>query len=90
MRIVGCEGNDGPGVETIDVWFSQRRQAWIIERIDAEGNQIGAAHLCEEADVAACVADWLRAHESVQLVTPYGSLRRQAAARSRPPRRRAA
>lgn len=74
----------GSGVHTIDVWFSERRGVWVIERLDAEGHLIGAAHWCESRENAtACVAEWLRAHDETGFVAhlPPGRTRRQGAAR---------
>lgn len=58
-------------VHTIDVWYSQRRKAWMVERLDAEGHQVGPSHSCAtESEAEACLEEWLRAHTDVQLVAP--------------------
>ena len=68
MDIVGTI-ESAEGVHTIDVWYSARRHCWMVERRDAEGNVLGGTvQLPEEDDVAACVAEWLRAHSETHLV----------------------
>ena len=67
MQIVGIEGEDG--VHTIDMWFSSRRQRWMVERRDRDGAVIGLSFYApEEHDAAACLAEWLRTHEETHLV----------------------
>ena len=67
MQIVGIEGEDG--VHTIDMWFSPRRQCWVVERRDGDGAVIGLSFCAlEEHDAAACLAEWLRTHEETHLV----------------------
>lgn len=73
MQIVGIEqtDNDEGRVHTIDIWYSRRRQAWVVERLSANGGQIGAAHYCaSEADAAVCLEEWMRVHDDVHLVAP--------------------
>lgn len=91
MHIVGMDwpGREETHVHTIDIWFSDRRELWIVERLNANGDPIGMAHPCaSEGDAAACLAEWLRAHPETHLVTP----RDKAAVRRVQPRakRRAA
>lgn len=73
-------------VHTIDLWFSERRGVWVIERLDAAGDLIGAAHCCDhEDDAAACLQEWMRSHGDVRFFAPGPARRRPA-----PPRRHAA
>ena len=93
MRIVGtgATGGDGLHVHTIDVWFSQRLQAWLVERLDGDGHQIGFTHRCaSEEDAASCVAEWLRTHGEAQLLSPQGLDADERRLLSKPPHRRAA
>ena len=85
MRIVGIETSevDVGAIHTIDVWFSERRGKWIIERLDANGDRMGAAHVCESRDEAEdCLADWLRAHGETHLVAPFEAMHRVQVARA--------
>ncbi len=85
MRIVGIEANepDAGAIHTIDVWFSQRRGKWIIERLNADGHRMGAAHVCESREEAEdCLADWLRRHDETHLVAPFDVLQRAKIARA--------
>lgn len=78
MRIVGVElsGPEAGSVHTIDLWFSRRRGAWIVERLDAEGGHIGHAHICtDREDAEACLAEWLRAHGETHVVGEEVELR---------------
>lgn len=73
MQVVGIEQTDSDGfrVHTIDIWYSRRRQTWVVERLSADGGQVGAAHHCSsEAEAAACLEEWLRTHDDVHLVAP--------------------
>ena len=73
MDIVGIEGTvrDASHVHTIDVWFSERRGKWVVERLNADGHHVGLAFLCaSEADAEDCVAEWLRAHVETHLASP--------------------
>ena len=73
MRIVGIERvePDHYDIHTIDVWFSQKRGKWIIERLNADGDTIGHAHVCESLeDAETCLAEWLRAHDETHLMAP--------------------
>ena len=85
MRIVGIEANepDAGAIHTIDVWFSQRSGKWIIERLDANGDRMGAAHVCKSRTEAEdCLADWLRTHGETHLVAPFEIARRVKIARA--------
>ena len=67
VEIVGIEGAEG--VHTIDVWFSERRQRWVVERRDADGAVVGWSFCAaNEHDATDCLAEWLRAHAEVHLV----------------------
>ena len=73
MRIVGINNTDcgTPRVQTIDIWFSERRRMWFVERLDAEGHQLGLAHRCDnKAEAEACLEEWLREHSETELVVP--------------------
>ena len=73
MQIVGIvETADGEApVHTIDVWFSKRSRRWLVERLDAHGDLIGAVHHCpSEQDALVCVGEWLRAHPETHLLSP--------------------
>lgn len=78
MRIVGIENEPETGaIHTIDVWFSERRSKWIVERLDADGNHLGAAHVCADRDEAEdCLADWMRTHGETHLVSPFDDAHR--------------
>ena len=89
MRIVGAENNEPDAVHTIDLWFSERRGGWVVERLDAEGHMIGTSHFCtNEHDATACLDHWLRAHAETHLVSPRERAKMRKAIRQ--PRRRAA
>ena len=67
VEIVGIEGEEG--VHTIDLWFSSRRQCWIVERRDPDGSVIGQSFCtADEHDAAACLLEWLRTHDETHLV----------------------
>ena len=67
MQIVGIEGEEG--VHTIDMWFSSRRQCWVVERRDGDGAVIGLSFCAaEEPDAVTCLVEWLRTHEGTHLV----------------------
>lgn len=73
MDVVGHDqdawGDDH--VHTIDIWFSRRRNCWVVERLNAEGHLVGAAHRCAtREDAEHCLAEWLRAHGETHLTTP--------------------
>lgn len=78
MQIVGIEhtGRDSAQVDTaqvhtIDMWFSERRGMWFVERLDADGNQIGVVHRCgDEQEASACLDEWLRTHSETHLLAP--------------------
>lgn len=75
MQIVGIEGEEG--IQTIDMWFSSRRQCWVVERRDGDGAVVGLSFCAaEEHDAATCLIEWLRTHEETHLV---GRARRAAA-----------
>lgn len=104
MNIVGIDipDREEAQVHTIDIWFSQKRGAWAVERLNADGHLIGAAFHCEhEDDAVACLAEWLRAHGETHLASPRQLVRRTAKAKASaraaeaskaksPPKRRAA
>ena len=84
VHIVGINPQefDATHVHTIDMWFSDRRAVWIVERLNAEGDHVGLAHLCaSEDDAADCVAEWLRAHAETHLVSPRRETRTRTARR---------
>lgn len=67
MDIVGIEGAEG--VHTIDLWFSLRRQCWVVERRDADGVVLGLSFCAHEKyDASACLVEWLRTHDETHLV----------------------
>ena len=85
MRIVGIEDSEAEtgAIHTIDVWFSQRSGKWIIERLDADGDRMGGAHVCADREEAEdCLADWLRAHGEAHLVAPFEDMHRVKVARA--------
>lgn len=92
MEIVGSSlGGEEAQIHTIDVWFSKRRNAWVVERLDADGHLVGAAHYCDhEHDAADCLAHWLRTHGDTQLVSPRTEQRCEAEAATADHRRDAA
>ncbi len=95
MQIVGIEDldHDGPQVHTIDIWFSKKRGAWILERLDAQGHQVGSAHACaDEHEASACLGEWLRAHDDTYLVAPRAldAAEKRVLAEAAGPRRKAA
>ena len=73
MQIVGIDRADWEEthVHTVDLWYSKRRNVWVVERLSAAGHIIGSTHYCPTADdAAACLADWLRVHDETHLVSP--------------------
>lgn len=85
MRIVGIEASEpeAGAIHTIDVWYSQRRDKWIVERLDADGHRRGAAHVCVSREEAEdCLTDWLRAHDETHLVAPFELLQRAEIAKA--------
>ena len=67
LEIVGIEGPEG--VHTIDMWFSSRKQCWVVERRDPDGGTVGLSFsAAEEHDAAACLLEWLRSHDETHLV----------------------
>ena len=73
MRIVGIDKDpwSKEHVHTVDFWYSSRRRCWVVERLDADGHLIGAAHCCADVHEAeACLADWLRTHDEAHLTSP--------------------
>lgn len=78
LDIVGIEQarSDDDDVHTIDVWFSQRRGCWVVERLNAAGHLVGTAHCCaSEHDAEACLTEWLRAHGETHLAAARGRTR---------------
>ena len=91
MHIVGHEAAEPEPdhVHTIDLWFSDKRRLWIVERLSSDGHHVGATYQTHnEHDAKACLEDWLRAHAGTHLVgrNPAQKRRRSAA----PLRQRAA
>ena len=85
MRIVGVEDREpeAGAIHTIDVWFSERRGKWVIERLDADGDGVGTVLVCESReDAEDCLADWLRAHSETHLVAPFEAVHRMMVARA--------
>ena len=73
LQIVGIDiaDREETHVHTIDMWFSKRRNVWLVERLNADGHVVGAIHRCASADDArACVQEWLRAHAETHLLAP--------------------
>jgi hypothetical protein len=73
VQIVGIDhsGNGQLAVHTIDIWYSARSRAWLVERLDEDGHLIGAPHRCESEDEArACLEEWMRTHGETHLVSP--------------------
>ena len=67
MEIVGNEATEG--VHTIDMWFSSRKQCWVVERRDPDGGTVGMSFsAADEHDAAACLLEWLRSHDETHLV----------------------
>ena len=80
MEIVGIEGAEG--VHTIDVWFSSRRQCWVVERRGPDGGMIGQSYgAADEQDAIACLAEWLRSHDETHLVGRAARIVAEAAER---------
>jgi hypothetical protein len=78
VRIVGIEASEPEAgtIHTIDVWYSQRSGRWIVERLDANGDRIGTAHVCaDRAEAEDCLADWMRTHSETHLVAPFETLK---------------
>lgn len=72
MQIMGSDPQDAEtGVHTIDIWFSEARGRWIVQRLDGRGDPIGHSHSCRtQGEAKACLADWLRRHPETYLATP--------------------
>lgn len=71
MHIVGIDlpERDETHVHSIDMWFSNRRQIWIVERLNADGDPVGVAHHCASREGGMdCLAEWVRAHGETHLV----------------------
>ena len=70
MDIVGIDQADWEAnhVHTIDIWYSERRRCWVVERLNVHGDLVGAAHCCTSLqDAEACLTDWLRLHSETHL-----------------------
>ena len=70
MDIVGIDRGEWADshVHTIDMWFSDRRRCWVVERLNEVGDLIGATHCCATLqDAEDCLADWLRGHDEAHL-----------------------
>ena len=74
MQVIGPDPGisiDDDAVHTIDLWFSQERRQWVVQRLNGHGDQIGHSHFCRtENEARACVADWMRRHPATHLTTP--------------------
>ena len=73
MRIIGPEPAiaSDDAVHTIDVWFSQERRRWVVQRLNGQGDPIGHSHFCRtEGEARACLADWMRRHPETHLTQP--------------------
>ncbi len=58
---------DGVAVERVVIWYSARRRRWCIERLDADGHQVGFAHMCiDEHEARDCHGTWLRLHADAE------------------------
>ena len=71
MHIVGHEISDREPdhVHTIDLWFSERRKVWIVERLNEDGHHVGATYqTADMRDAQACLEEWLRIHAETHLV----------------------
>ncbi len=83
MHIVGHE-TDNPEpdhVHTIDLWFSEKRKVWIVERLNADGHHVGATYQTKDVhDARACLEEWLRIHAETHLVGRDVPLKRRRAA----------
>ena len=70
LNVVGLDQADwhDDHVHTIDVWYSDRRKCWIVERLNAHGSLVGAAHQCPTLhDAEDCLAEWLRSHNEAHV-----------------------
>ena len=77
MNVVGFDDatRDLMQVHTIDVWFSQRRNLWIVDRLNADGHHVGVVFVSmDEAEAKDCAAHWLRAHTETYLLSPWPML----------------
>lgn len=88
MQIIGPEPTSATddAVHTIDVWYSETRRHWIVQRLNGHGDGIGHSHKCRSrAEATACVADWMRRHPETHLTTPHhaqGNKRGQKSSRA--------
>ncbi len=81
VEIVGIETDEG--VHTIDIWFSARRDCWVLERHDVEGRIVGVSYCTpDEPDAAACLSEWLRTHGETHLVGRAARMVAEARARA--------
>ena len=91
MHIVGHEtaNPEVDHVHTIDLWFSEKRNAWVVERLNVEGHHVGSTYQTTDVhDARACLEEWLRIHAETHLVgRSHNAPKRRAAAS---PRHRAA
>ena len=61
-------------VHTIDIWFSEARRHWVVQRFNGLGDPVGHDHFCRsQAEAKACLAYWLRRHPETHLLTPQGT-----------------
>ncbi len=72
MQITGPDPGDAEtGVHTIDIWFSEARRRWVVQRLDGRGDPVGHSHSClTQGEAKACLADWLRRHPETYLASP--------------------
>ena len=91
MQIVGIDiaDREETHVHTIDMWFSKQRNVWCVERLNHDGDLIGAVHHCASKDDAqSCLDHWLRSHVETHLVAPRESALSVKAAKKPPARER--
>lgn len=72
MQVISPHSGTGDdAVHTIDVWFSQERRQWVVQRLNGHGDPVGYDHFCRtEHEAKACVTDWMRRHPETHLTTP--------------------
>ncbi len=74
MYVVGVEQAEWQDdhVHTIDIWYSQRRRCWIVERLNVDGHLVGAAHQCTTLeDAEDCLWEWLRSHSEAHVTSVH-------------------
>ena len=97
LNVVGKEQADwhDDHVHTIDVWYSERRRCWIVERLNVQGHLIGTTHHCRTLeDAEDCLTEWLRSHDEAHVTSarerPTAEETRKAEAAKPCPAQRAA